>query len=321
MNSQDILRNLGISLDIELDNSETYDYEIAGFDGDYDKKVIDFTNTISFDVGVENSLNGHTTQKICIDLCEIDNTPNDPNYIYSGITQSISFEEFTDHFDIKDSDGNILHDYQNFILNNDVFTYTGYEGEVHYFKICGFSDCLTPTATPEPTLTPTNTPNPTTTPEPTSTCVVTTQYLNVELNESSKFKISLWIDDQYSQPDSAECDYIVSGQARGDMGTVYDGTEIITHGDHIHQFNLSPILQSGEVVTGFTVYSVDTTLCECPTNVDITPWLPPPPPTSTPTPTPLNILNGLIDSFNDQKVTFMLFKKAPSSNPSNPRSV
>jgi hypothetical protein len=175
MNSQDILRNLGISLDIELDNSETYDYEIAGFDGDYDKKVIDFTNTISFNVGVENSLNGHTTQKICIDLCEIDNTPNDPNYIYSGITQSISFEEFTDHFDIKDSDGNILHDYQNFILNNDVFTYTGYEGEVHYFKICGFSDCLTPTSTPEPTSTelPTATPQPTQTsqptPEPTST--------------------------------------------------------------------------------------------------------------------------------------------------------
>ncbi len=141
MNSQDILRNLGISLDVKLDNSETYDYEIAGFDGDYDKKVIDFTNNISFNIGVEKDLSGHTTQKICVDLCEIDNTPNDPNYIYSGITQSISFDDFADHFDIEDNEGNILHDYKNFILNNDVFTYTGFENEVHYFKVCGYSSC------------------------------------------------------------------------------------------------------------------------------------------------------------------------------------
>ena len=162
MNSQDILRNLGISFDLELDNSETYDYEISSFDDDYDKKVIDFNNAINFNVGVQNNLTGHSTQRICIDLCEIDNRPNDPNYIYSGITQSISYSEFTQHFNILDSQGVVTHEYENFILNNDVYTYTGFTNEVHYFKICGYSlDCLsTPeaTETPIPTETPTPTP-------------------------------------------------------------------------------------------------------------------------------------------------------------------
>jgi len=320
MNSQDILRNLGISLDVELDNSETYDYEIAGFDGDYDPKVIDFTNPIGYDIAIQNNLTNDSILKICVELCEIDNTPNDPNYVYSGITETIRFEDFTEHFNIEDSEGNILHAYKNFILNNDVFTYTGYTGETHYFKVCGYKDCITPSPTPTSTELPTSTPNPTATeqptptptfsstpeptPNPTATCTTTVQYLNVQLTDSAKFKLSLWVDDQYTQPDSAECDYVVSGQARGDMGTVYEGVETITHGDHNHQFNLAPVLNDGEVVTGFTVYSIDTTQCTCPTIVDFDPFKPTPTPeptqTLTPTPTSTQIprLSGVVSSFN-----------------------
>ena len=166
MNSQDILKNLGIGFDLELDNSETYDYEISGFDNDYDPKVLDFSTPLVLPVGVLNDLRNDRTNRPFIKLCEIDNRPNDPNYIYSGLEQIFDYDEFTNHFNIKDEEGNIIHDYENFILNNDVFTYTGYTNEIHYFKICGYP-LAPPLNTPTPTLEPTSTPEPTSTLEPT----------------------------------------------------------------------------------------------------------------------------------------------------------
>jgi hypothetical protein len=164
MNSQDILKNLGIGFDLELDNSENY--EISGFDNDYDPKVLDFSTPLVLPVGVLNDLRNDRTNRPFIKLCEIDNRPNDPNYIYSGLEQIFDYDEFTNHFNIKDEEGNIIHDYENFILNNDVFTYTGYTNEIHYFKICEYP--LAPALNaPIPTLEPTSTPEPTSTLEPT----------------------------------------------------------------------------------------------------------------------------------------------------------
>jgi hypothetical protein len=170
MNSQDILRNLRIGFDLELDNSETYDYEIAGFDNDFDPKVLDFSNPLVLPVGVLNDLRNDRTDRPLIKLCEIDNRPNDPNYLYYGLEQIFDYDEFTNHFNIRDEEGNILHDYEDFILNNDVFTYTGYTNEIHYFRICEYP-LIPPTSTPEPTSTsePTSTPNPTNDPTPTPT--------------------------------------------------------------------------------------------------------------------------------------------------------
>ena len=85
MNSQDILRNLGISVDIELDNSETYDYEIAGFNDDYDPKLLDFTNSITFDTPILKDLSNDDSTINYIKLCEFDNTINDSNYIYYSL--------------------------------------------------------------------------------------------------------------------------------------------------------------------------------------------------------------------------------------------
>jgi hypothetical protein len=178
MNTQDILKNLGISLDVRLDNSETYDYELAGFDNDYDGNVIDFTSPIPFDTSIVNNLTDDEFQRITIKLCEIDNRPNDPTYIYSGLTETFNYQDFAEHFNILDGDGNILHDYRDFILNNTVYTYTGYTNETHYFYICDVNPPTpTPTSTEVPTPTPTDTPIPTATstetPIPTSTEVPT----------------------------------------------------------------------------------------------------------------------------------------------------
>ena len=175
MNSQDILRNLGISVDIQLDSSETYDYEIAGFDNDYDPKLLDFTNSIVFDTPILNDLTNDDPTIENIKLCEFDNRINDVNYIYSGLTVSFNYDEFTNHFNILDSEGNIIHDYENFILNNDLFTYTGITNEIHYFVICEYSDTPVPTSspTPEPTNTETPTPTETSTPLPSATSTET----------------------------------------------------------------------------------------------------------------------------------------------------
>ena len=179
MNSQDILRNLGISVDVVLDNSETYDYEIAGFNNDYDPKLLDFGNSITFDTPIKKDLSDDDSTIENIKLCEFDNTINDSNYIYSGLTVTFNYDDFTDHFNILDSEGNIIHDYENFILNNDLFTYTGITDETHYFFICEYPDSATPTptATIEPTSTetptPTSTESSTPTPTPTDTPVPT----------------------------------------------------------------------------------------------------------------------------------------------------
>ena len=175
MNSQDILRNLGISVDVVLDNSETYDYEIAGFNNDYDPKLLDFGNSITFDTPIKKDLSDDDSTIENIKLCEFDNTINDSNYIYSGLTVTFNYDDFTDHFNILDSEGNIIHDYENFILNNDLFTYTGITDETHYFFICEYPDSATPTptATIEPTSTETPTPTSTETPTPTESSTPT----------------------------------------------------------------------------------------------------------------------------------------------------
>jgi hypothetical protein len=141
------------------------------------------------------------------------------------------------------------------------------------------SNTAQPTATPTPTpsITPTNTNTPSIT--PTSTCPITTQYLEVELFDTTKFKLILWNNANFTSPANALCDYQISGTAYGSLGTIYSGVETINSGQHQHQFNLSPILQPGEVVSSFDVWSYSATTCVCPVNLIL-------PITPTPTPTP-----------------------------------
>ena len=82
------------------------------------------------------------TNSLChfytIQLNEYDNSINDINYIYSGITLVLNFTGFTSHFDTTG------HTYSNIILNNDVYTYTGLTDETHYFIIYNFYSGSTP---------------------------------------------------------------------------------------------------------------------------------------------------------------------------------
>ena len=108
------------------------------------------------------------------------------------------------------------------------------------------------------------TPSPSPTPSPTPTCPVITQYLEVKLEDNTKFKLILWNTSGFTSPANALCDYVISGTAYGDLGTTYNGEETLTSGQHQHQFNLAPVLQPGEIVTGFTVDNYYTSGCTCP---------------------------------------------------------
>ena len=144
----------------------------------------------------------------------------------------------------------------------------------------------TSTNTPTPSVTPTNTMTPTVTSTPTvtPTCPVTTQYLEVMLEDNTKFKLILWNQPNFTSPANANCDYIISGCAYGSLGTVYCAAETINSGQHQHQFNLAPVLLPGEIVVAFDVYSYTLSGCPCPVDL-ILPIGPTPTPTVTPTTT------------------------------------
>jgi uncharacterized delta-60 repeat protein len=148
-------------------------------------------------------------------------------------------------------------------------------------------------STPTPTITTTQTSTPTITPTQTltPTCgTYTTQYMEVDLGGCSNFQLTLFDNPDFTGNANAICDYVVSGCAYGDLGTVYCGTETIAYNDHNHTFNLNAVLQPGECVTGFTVNSV-VPACPC-VNVifnQITPT-----PTATPTITPTQTNTGTL---------------------------
>jgi len=73
-----------------------------------------------------------------IGLVEYDNSVHDTGYTYSGLTLVLEYTGFTSHFDTTG------HTYENFILNNDVYTYTGLTGETHFFYIYDFYTGATP---------------------------------------------------------------------------------------------------------------------------------------------------------------------------------
>lgn len=137
-------------------------------------------------------------------------------------------------------------------------------------------DAITPTPSPSPsptiTVTPTNTNTPsitcsvtptiTETITPTPSCTVTTQYLEVELQSCHTFTLTLWNNPNFTGSANAVCDVIVSGCAYGDQGTIYCGEETILATQHIHTFNLNPVLQPGECVSAFTVNSI-AEQCDC----------------------------------------------------------
>jgi hypothetical protein len=171
MNSQNILKFYGSKLDIKLDSSEFYDYELSKVAGDYDTDVLDLGTPITYTgLTIDESLEFFSCSRITITLSEYNNTVNDPSYIYSGISFTLDYDNFVNHFGSP---------YEHIILNNHIYTYTGITGEVHYFRITQFNqnlninddfyDYLTNNPVPTPTPTITSTPTMSLTPNLTPT--------------------------------------------------------------------------------------------------------------------------------------------------------
>ena len=64
MNNQDILRFSGSKLDVKLDSSEYYDYELSKVEGDYNVGVLDLNSPITYE-----SLKINDTLRNCFQEC------------------------------------------------------------------------------------------------------------------------------------------------------------------------------------------------------------------------------------------------------------
>ena len=179
MNRQNILNYYGSKLDLKLDSSELYDYQLTTNEVDYDTDVLDLSTPITYSaLTINQTLLDASCSRNTITLVEYDNSVNDSDYIYSGLTLTLNYNNFITRFGSP---------YRYTILNNDIYTFTGITGETHYFRISGFNNTLNvsdsllpiyniPTSTPTslPTSTPTSTPTgPTPTPTPTGTPTAT----------------------------------------------------------------------------------------------------------------------------------------------------
>jgi hypothetical protein len=134
MNTQNILKFYGSRLDVKLDSSEFYDYEISKVQEDYNEDVLDLTVPITYTgLTIDTGLAYASCSRNTITLSEYDNSSNDPDYIYSGLSFTLDYDNFVGYFGSP---------YEFTILNNDIYTYTGITGETHYFKIVGFNNPL-----------------------------------------------------------------------------------------------------------------------------------------------------------------------------------
>jgi hypothetical protein len=132
MASQNILTFYGSKLDLKVDNSELYDYEISKTWSDYSSDVLDFINPINYNsLIIDTNLTDFSSVRDSITLIEYDNRINDLSYVYSGLSTTLSYQSFVNYIGLP---------YEHTILNNNIYTYTGITNEVHYFKILGFND-------------------------------------------------------------------------------------------------------------------------------------------------------------------------------------
>ena len=135
MNTQNILNFFGTKLDIKLDSSEFYDYELSKVDLDYNTKVLDLSTPITYStLKINTTLEDYSCARNTISLIEVNNTVNDSDYIYSGLTATVDYDDFVNR---------ISTGFTNTILNSNVFTYTGLTGETHYFTIQSFNNSST----------------------------------------------------------------------------------------------------------------------------------------------------------------------------------
>ena len=132
MNSQNILKFYGSKLDIKLDSSEFYDYEITKNDADYNIDVLNLSRPIIYEtLKINDTLAGFSCSRDTITLTEFNNTVNDVEYIYSGYTTTLSFNDFVEQIGVS---------HKHFILNNDVYIFVDNDENEHYMRITDYND-------------------------------------------------------------------------------------------------------------------------------------------------------------------------------------
>lgn len=132
MNTQNILKFYGTKLDIKLDSSEFYDYELSKVDLDYNSEVLDLTTPISYStLKINTTLEDFSCQRNTITLTEFDNRVNDGSYPYSGFSSTVTYTTFVEWI-------GLYHKY--LILNNDVYRFLSSDGEEHYMQISGYNE-------------------------------------------------------------------------------------------------------------------------------------------------------------------------------------
>ena len=134
MNRQNILNFYGSKLDLKLDSSELYDYELAKINLDYNSEVLDLSTPITYStLEIDTTLEDFSCGRSTITLIEFNNTVNDSNYIYSALTATIDYDDFVN---------TISTGFTHIILNSNIFSYTGLTGETHYFSIVSYNNPL-----------------------------------------------------------------------------------------------------------------------------------------------------------------------------------
>jgi hypothetical protein len=134
MNSQNILKFFGTKLDVKLDSSEFYDYELSNIDNDFNTEVLDLSTPIEYDSLIINTdLIDFDCVRSTITLIEDDVSDILSGYTFSGLSFTLDYLEFTSHFGSN---------YVNTLLETNFYKFTLLENEEHYFKISSFNDTI-----------------------------------------------------------------------------------------------------------------------------------------------------------------------------------
>jgi hypothetical protein len=131
MNTQNILNFYGTKLDVRLDSSEYYDYEMTKLDDDYNKDVLDLTTPITYTgLTINTNLTNFDCVKSTIRLIEDNVSDLLSSYIYSGLSMTLPYNNFVSRFGTG---------FTYTILDNNIFKFTLINNETHYFKILGYN--------------------------------------------------------------------------------------------------------------------------------------------------------------------------------------
>lgn len=131
MNRQNILNYYGSKLDLRLDSSELYDYQLTTNEVDYDTDVLMNTPIIYNTLKINNTLEDLGCTKTRITLVEDDINDLLSSYSYLGLSMTLPYNDFVSYFGTG---------YTYTILDGNRFKFTLLNNEDHYFKIYGYNN-------------------------------------------------------------------------------------------------------------------------------------------------------------------------------------